>query len=227
MIARSLARLALIASLGLMAGTAMGQMPKMADPAAPAAEATAEDKAKVLAPKAEDIGLGNPNAPVRWVEYASSGCGHCARLSLEILPQLKAAYIDTGKVYYVLRDFPLDNASLAASLLARCMPKEKFYPFMEVLFRDQAQWHSPEVTDPAAVLVSKAKEAGLSDADIEACKNNQAVLDRIVASRTEANEVLKVDSTPTNFINGERVQGVVPAAEFEAVIKKALDQPAP
>jgi protein-disulfide isomerase len=196
-------------------------------PAPPVAEAPASapvTKEQALAPKAEDIGMGDPNAPVKWVEYASAGCGHCAAMTLETLPKVKAAYIDTGKVYYVLRDFPLDNLSLGASVLARCLPKEKFHPFMETVFARQKDWRAPEVTDPGKVLIAMAGEAGLTPEAADACLKDRALFDRIVATRTEAETVLGVNSTPTSFINGEATTGAVPFEAFEKLLKAALGE---
>lgn len=197
----------------------------------PPAEAPTEDKVaepvtkdQALAPKPEDIGMGDPNAPVKWVEYASAGCGHCAALTLETLPQVKAAYIDTGKVYYVLRDFPLDNLSLGASVLARCLPKEKFHPFMETVFTRQKDWRGPEVTEPGRVLIAMAVEAGLSQEQADACLEDRALFDRIIATREEAASVLGVNSTPTSFINGEATVGAAPFEEFQKLLKTALGE---
>lgn len=205
--------------------------PPASEPAA-AAEATpapseapvdpVKAKAAALAIKPTDIGLGDPNAPVKWIEYASTGCSHCADLALKVLPALKAEYIDSGKVYYVLRDFPLDNVAAAATVIARCLPGDQFYPFMDKLFANQAVWHGPETTDPKAALLKLAAEAGLDEAGVDACLKRQDILDVIVANVTEADSVLKVASTPTSFIGDEVVLGAAPIADFKAILDKAL-----
>lgn len=181
--------------------------------------ATPDQTAAALATKPGDIGIGDPNAKVKWVEYASSGCSHCADLSLKVLPELKAEYMDTGKVYYVMRDFPLDGVSAAASLIARCLPKDKFYGFMDILFAEQANWHSEEVKDFKAALLAMAEKGGLTNEQAEACLQDQAKFDEMKAILEEADTVLGVQSTPTNFINGTKIEGAAPADHF----RKAID----
>ncbi|MCC6920627.1 MAG: DsbA family protein [Alphaproteobacteria bacterium] len=187
--------------------------PAAGDQAAPPAPPalTAEEKAAaapgVLAIKSSDIGIGDPNAKVKIVEYASSGCPHCAHFALNELPQLKTAYLDTGKAYFVLRDFPLDNVAAGASLIARCLPPEKFYPFMDTLFQQQNVWHSPETKDPEAELKKLAAAAGMDEAAVDACWKNDANFTVLKATMDEANRVLDVNSTPTLFIDGVKAEG--------------------
>lgn len=214
-----------------MGGAAFGNAAPPPDISAPAiptptpTEAPADPavaKAAALALKETDIGIGDPNAPVKWIEYASAGCPHCADLSLNILPQLKAAYFDTGKVYYVLRDFPLDNVAASATVIARCLPREKFYPFMDKLFATQAQWHGPDATDPKSVLLGHAAEQGLDEAAVDACFKRQELLDQVIGGLTEAEKSLGVNSTPTSFIGDETVVGVITPDAFKEILDKAI-----
>ena len=177
---------------------------------------------EVLAPKPYDIGMGDPNAPIKMIEYASTGCPHCAAMALQTIPKLKEAYIDTGKVYYVLRDFPLDNVALGASMIARCLPADKFYAFMDVLFANQAMWHSPTVADPREALIELSRRAGLSREQVDACLKDQKKLDEINESLTHASDVLKVQGTPTSFINGEMIDHAMPFEELDAKLKTLL-----
>ncbi len=177
---------------------------------------------QALALKDHDIGIGDPNAPVKLIEYASAGCGHCAAFAIETLPKIKADWIDKGQVYYVLRDFPLDNVATGASMIARCLPREGFYPFMEVLFRSQPEWHKNEGAIDA--LATLARRAGLSRAQVESCLKDEKVLKQIQDSRDEASKVLAVNSTPTMFVNGEMVAGAAAYADFEAKFKAALEK---
>lgn len=184
--------------------------PAAGEAAAPALSPEEKLKAvaEALAPKPHDIGIGDPAAKVKIVEYASSGCSHCANFALNELPQLKTAYIDKGQVYFVLRDFPLDNVAAGASLVARCLPPEKFYPFMDALFQQQSVWHGPETTDPLAELKKIAASAGgLDGPAVDACLKNQENFDRLKAGVEEASEILEVNSTPTLFIDGEKASG--------------------
>jgi len=190
-------------------------------------EATIEASAnpeveKALALKETDIGMGDPNAPIKLIEYASTGCGHCAAFAIETMPKIKAEWIDKGQVYYVLRDYPLDNVAAGASMIARCLPREGFYPFMEVLFRSQPEWHKQEGAIDA--LATLARRAGLSRAQVESCLKDEKVLKQIQDSLDEAKKVLAVNSTPTMFINGEVVQGAAAYADFEAKFKAALEK---
>lgn len=177
---------------------------------------------KALALKEHDIGIGDPNAPVKLIEYASAGCGHCAAFAIETLPKIKADWIDKGQVYYVLRDYPLDNVAAGASMVARCLPREGFYPFMEVLFRNQPEWHKNEGAIDA--IAGLARRAGLSRAQVESCLKDQKVLKQIQDSLDEASKVLAVSSTPTMFVNGKIVTGAAAYADFEAEFKAALEK---
>ena len=194
--------------------------------AEPAGQPPSEaDMAAVLAIKPTDIGMGDPNAPVKMIEYASSGCSHCAEMALETIPKVKAAYMDTGKVYYVLRDFPLDNVAVGASLLARCLPKDKFYGFMDVLFAEQKAWHNPEIPDLKEALIAMAAKGGLSRDEAEACLKNEANFAVMRDGQKEAAEILKIDGTPTTFVNGKRLSGAAKFEDVEALITAANAAP--
>lgn len=174
-----------------------------------------------LAPKPDDIGIGDPKAPIKFIEYASAGCPHCAAFAIGVMPEIRKNWIDTGKVYYVFRDYPLDGVAATASMIARCQPKDKFYAFMDILFQNQQFWHTNE-RDPKEALIELSRRAGLSREQVESCLKDQAMLDRITKSREEATTALKVDSTPTMFINGERIVGAANYGEFDAKFKAAL-----
>lgn len=225
------AALAAIMSTPMQIGAALADVPPPPAETTPTpSEAPAEPaptKEEALKIRDSDIGIGDPNAPVKWIEYASAGCPHCADLSLKVLPQLKADYIDSGKVYFVLRDFPLDNVAAAATVLARCVPRDKFYPFMEQLYADQMKWHNPDVADIKGAILSIAAGFGLDEAAAEACLNRQDLLDQIVKGMDEAEKVLKITSTPTSFIGDEVVIGTASVAEFKAALDKALGVPMP
>ena len=176
---------------------------------------------KALTLKAHDIGLGDPNAPIKLIEYASSGCGACAAFHIQVMPQIKSDWVDTGKVYYVLRDYPLDTVAYGASAIARCLPREGFYTFMDVLFRNQPEWHKQDGAIDA--LATLARRAGLSRAQVESCLKDEKIVAQIRDSREEASKVLAVASTPTMFVNGEKVEGAAAYADFEAKFKAALE----
>ena len=160
------------------------------------------NKSVVIQP--EDRSLGNPNAPIQFVEYAAPSCPHCARFNAEVFPYLKRNYIDKGKVFYVFRVFPLGPQDIAAESLARCMPKENYFPFIDLLFRKQEVW-DPEfqVTDVQGGLVQVANSAGMTEAKAKSCiADTKGVANRVNKNAEEAVEKYSLNSTPTFVING-------------------------
>lgn len=147
--------------------------------------------------------LGNAEAPITIVEYASFTCPHCATLATQVLPQIKKDWVETGKAKLIFRDFPLDRLAYEAALLSRAVAAERYYAFIDILFSQQEKWATAK--DPRAALGQLAKLAGLGSAEIDAAFGNQAVGDAILAQRLEASEKLGVDSTPTLFVNGVKL----------------------
>jgi protein-disulfide isomerase len=169
-----------------------------------------------------DMVLGQANAPVTIVEYASMTCPHCAHFAKTTFPELKKRYIDTGKVRYMLREFPLDQLAAAGFMLARCAAKgdaKKYYTMIDTLFNQQDTW---VVQKPIPPLQAISKQAGLSEKDFEACLANQPMLDKIEATRKTATDKLGVNSTPTFFINGEKYSGDVSIEELSKKIDTYL-----
>ena len=163
--------------------------------------------------------LGEATAPVTVVEYFSLGCPHCRKFHEAILPKLKTDYIDTGKVRLVFRDFPLDGVSLAAATLTRCVNDLAYFAMVDTLFARQDTWH---VQDGVGQVANIAKNAGMDQAAFDACINDPAKKDAVIASRTEAEGTYKVDSTPTFFINDRVLKGVSEYDAFKATIDGAL-----
>jgi protein-disulfide isomerase len=187
------------------------------------AGAMAQSPSDVAKPVAlPDMALGPADAPVTIVEFASMTCPHCAAFNKEVFPKLKSEYIDTGKIRYVFREFPLDVKALAGSMLARCIAKDdagKYYAVVDLLFRQQNDWVVKNTTD---TLTRIGKQAGLSQQAVESCLKDQALMDKVSADQKYAAEVLKVDSTPTFFINGEKIKGETSFEEFDKKIKSFL-----
>ncbi len=205
----------------LLASAAAAEAPP-AGLASPAASDAA--KAEALKVRPGDTTLGDADAPVVIVEYASSGCSHCADFHTKTLPELKANYVETGQVLYVFRDFPLDNLAAGASLIARCMPEEKFFGYMDALFRNQATWRTND--DPLGKLTGLAEPFGFGRSDIDACLKDEAKLKAMQAARDEAMNVLGVVSTPTLFVNGEKIEGAASFEEVKAVVDRQLAEAA-
>jgi protein-disulfide isomerase len=169
-----------------------------------------------------DMALGPANASVTITEYASMTCPHCAAFNEAVFPKIKSAYIDSGKVRYVFREFPLDIKAAAGSMLARCIAKEdagKYFAVIDMLFKQQNDWVTKNTTE---TLTRIGKQAGLSQQAVEACLKDQALLDKIAADQKFASDVLKVNSTPTFFVNGEMIKGETSFEEFDKKIKPLL-----
>jgi protein-disulfide isomerase len=181
---------------------------------------SASDVAKPMS--LPDMALGPANASVTITEYASMTCPHCAAFNEAVFPKIKSEYIDSGKVRYVFREFPLDIKAAAGSMLARCIAKDdsgKYFTVIDLLFKQQNDWVMKNTTE---TLTRIGKQAGLSQQAVEDCLKDQALLDKIAADQKYASEVLKVDSTPTFFINGERIRGETSFEEFDKRIKSLL-----
>jgi protein-disulfide isomerase len=167
-----------------------------------------------------DAVLGKPDAPVTVIEYASLTCSHCARFHVETYPELKKQYIDTGKVRFILREFPLDPLATAGFMLARCQGDAQYHAIADMLFERQKSWAF--VDKPLDALQQMMRQAGMSQEKFESCLRDQKLYDGIVAVRDRAANTFKVNSTPTFFINGQRHAGFMTLAEMEKVIKPLL-----
>lgn len=169
-----------------------------------------------------DLALGAEDAPVTIIEYASLTCNHCAAFHNQVYPMLKEKYIDTGKVRFIARAFPLDPVATAGLMVARCAGDERYFGFLEVLFERQTQWAYSE--EPIEKLKDIAKQGGFTDESFDACLKDQELLDHIRDVQKRAYEQLEVGSTPTFFINGEKLEGAVPFAELEEILAKHLPE---
>jgi protein-disulfide isomerase len=186
-------------------------------------DAMAQSAADVAKPGSlPDMALGPANAAVTITEYASMTCPHCAAFTEKVFPKIKSEYIDSGKIRFVFREFPLDIKAAAGSMLARCVAKDdagKYFAVVDMLFRQQDSWVLKNTTE---TLIRIGKQAGLSQQQVEDCLKDQALLDKIAADQKYANEVLKVNSTPTFFLNGEMMKGEQSFEEFDKRIKSLL-----
>jgi len=168
-----------------------------------------------------DMALGPAKAPVTITEYASMTCPHCAAFEENVFPMLRSKYIDTGKVRFVFREFPIDIKAAAASMLARCIANDdagKFFDAIDTLFKQQDRLMA-ETKDTLKLI---GKQAGLSEQAVETCANDQTLLDKLSADQKFAYKVLKVDATPTFFINGEKLKGAMSFEELDEKIKSLL-----
>ncbi|RWC61344.1 DsbA family protein [Mesorhizobium sp.] len=240
---RSLSRRNVLSSLAAIPAVALlaacndsGEEVKAADvkPAAPAAPAKPATPAAATAPEAQgtvdmaellkpgalpDKQLGKDDAKVTIVEYASMTCPHCAHFAETTFPELKTKYIDTGKARYILREFPFDPSAEAGFMLARCA-KDNYYPMVDVLFRQQANWVGVQNTKDALLQISKL--AGFTQESFEACLTDQKLLDDVRSVQKRGANEFKVDSTPTFFINGKTYKGAMSIEEMSAIIDPLL-----
>jgi protein-disulfide isomerase len=217
-----------LAAAALAGGLALGlgacgedKKAEAPDPAKTATAASNVDQTALLQPgPLGDKILGRADAPVTIVEYASLTCSHCAHFHETTFPALKEKYIDTGKVRLIFREFPLDPLSTAASMIARCSTEERYFPLVSVLYKQQLQWAGSE--KPLDELLAIARQAGFTQESFETCLKDQKIYDALNAVKKRGAEVLKVDSTPTFFINGEIKRGDMPIEDFEKLIEPHL-----
>lgn len=176
------------------------------------------DIKEIMAPRV----IGDANAPIKIVEYASLTCSHCAHFHNDLLPALKEKYIDTGKVQFEFREFPLNDPALKAAITARCLPPERYESFVGLLFKTQEHWAGG--LDYMAALKQNSKLAGLSDARFEACMNSPDIKVQIAKRMEEAQSKWKISSTPSFVVNDkETISGAVKIEEFERVFRKITD----
>ena len=163
--------------------------------------------------------VGSATAPVTIIEYASMTCPHCAQFHETVYPELKKTYIDTGKVRFIFREFPLDPLAAAGFMLARCGDKDKYFPMIETLFAQQKDW---VVQKPLQPMFAIAKQAGFTQQSFDECLANQQMLNGIEESRTRAASKFNVTSTPTFFINGKIFRGTLTPEELDKQVAPYL-----
>ena len=166
--------------------------------------------------------MGDDKAPVTIIEYASMTCPHCAHFQETTFPELKKRYIDTGKVRFITREFPLDSLAAAAFMLARCAgetDKTKYFALVDTLYRQQRTW---AVEKPLPPLLAIAKQAGFTEKTFDACLSNQKLLDGIEEVRQRAQSEFKVESTPTFFVNGTKLPGALSIEDMAKAIDPYL-----
>lgn len=195
--------------LALGVGAAAIAPPLMARPA--------HAQARSVEEMMQDRVLGDPAAPVAIYEYSSLSCPHCRAFHQDTLPRLKEAYIEPGQAKLIYRDFPLNGPAVAASMLARCAPEDRFYPLLETLFEQQTQWLSSQ--DVLGSLAQIGRFAGLSAGEIDACFQNEALFAALRDSRNAYADEFEISSTPTFIIGDEKIVGAQPFETFAAAIE--------
>ena len=163
-----------------------------------------------------ELAEGDPNAPNTVIEYASMTCSHCATFHNTVYRPFKTKYIDSGKVYFIFREYPLDPLATSAAMLARCGPKERAFPVIDLLFDQQNNWAF--VQDPKAALINLVKQAGISEADFNTCLTNQSILDGVNWVKDRGYKQFGVDSTPTFFFNGVEHPGALSMEQIDKIL---------
>jgi protein-disulfide isomerase len=154
---------------------------------------------------------GDAKAPVTLIEYAAVTCPHCSDFFMHQFPEIKSKYIDSGKVFFIFREFPLNALDVAGFMLARCAGDGKFFPMVDTLFEKQREW---VVQKPLEPLMAIAKQAGFTQESFNACLTNQKVEDGVKWVRERAAEKFGVSGTPTFFVNGKKFTGNPTAADL-------------
>ena len=149
--------------------------------------------------------MGLESANIEIIEFASLTCGHCAKFHNEVFPKIKEEFIDTGKVSFIYKDFPLDKFALKASVIARCSGEKKFFSFLKVLYSKQKDWTRTD--DPFRSLLKIAKLGGLKNDEIKVCVGNKSIEDGILKQRLNASKKFDIKATPTLYINGKKYDG--------------------
>ncbi len=180
------------------------------------AEAEIADLGEAMSEKS----LGSKEAPVVLEEYASLTCHHCAVFHREVLPKLKEQYIDTGKLRYVYRDFPLDIYALRASQLARCVGNDEFFPFLEVLYANQRKWTTS--SDPLKSLLLLARQSGMSGENFRQCVGHEGLEKALLKERLQYEKKWKIAATPTLVINDEKFEKGYSFEEVSKAIEAEL-----
>ena len=171
---------------------------------------------------ADDMSLGNPNAKVTVIEYASVACPHCADWDINVFQAFKTKYIDTGRVHYIAREALVHDPAIAAAgfLTARCAGKDKYFQVVDAIYHGQAEMESSG--NPRATLLNIAKSAGLTEAQFNACINDEKALAAINARWQKYIDEDKINSTPTFVINGKVYDsGEMPMPQLDAAIAAA------
>lgn len=167
-----------------------------------------------------EISIGDANAPIKVYEYASLTCGHCAAFHNDVLPDLKTQYVDTGLVQFIFRPFPLDPYAMTGAMLVQCAVPKARIAFLDTLFKRQMQWVRSD--DPLNSLRAYAKQAGMSGENFVMCLQSEDNLTAVRSMYSAAKDELGVESTPTFFVNGEKVAGNVGLEKFKKLFDKKL-----
>ena len=206
-----------VAVVAIAAAVYFGTRPTAPSVAPVAAAAVPADATALLNIQPSDHVMGDRNAPITMIEYASLTCPHCAAFNSLVLPDIEKKWVETGKVKLIYRDFPLDQVATKAAQLAECAGNDKYFAVLDMMFRGQGTWAAAQ--DPIAELSKSLRIAGMGENEVKACLANEAVANGVIADY-RGGETLGVNSTPTIFVNGEQFKGARSLEEFDALFGK-------
>jgi len=170
----------------------------------------------------KEIIYGDINAPITIFEYASLTCNHCATFHTTVLPKLKTNYIDKSLVKLVYRDYPLDGLAMAGAMLARCAPKGRGKALLNLLFSQQMNWVTSN--NPIEPLKKYSKFAGMNENQVDTCLKNEEMLNSVRNEQEKANNLYKIKSTPTFFIDGVKIEGNMGFEYMSKIIDEKLSK---
>lgn len=182
------------------------------------AKSEAEKALKESGPLPENV-YGSSSAPVTVVEYASLTCHRCRDFHLKTWPQVKAKYVDTGKIQFVFREFPLNPLDAGGFMLARCAGEKRWSAIVDMLYRTDDAW--AHAADPVAGLKTMMRQVGMGSDAVDACLGDQKLLDGINAV-AKRGTIAGVTGTPTFFVNGRKAAGMMTIDEFSALVDPHL-----
>ena len=172
----------------------------------------------------KDFVIGDDNAPVTIIEYASLSCSHCAEFHMETLPKLLEEYIDKGLAKIVFRDFPLNYPALMGSMVLRCVPQDIRYEYQEALYELQSKWVFRDTAKTKQELYKIMQSGGMKKEDFDKCIENVDLENEILVGLMNAQEEFNIKSTPSFIINGEVVGGNKSIKVFRQIIDKSLSE---
>ena len=178
----------------------------------------------ILDIKDDDFVIGDKNAPVTIIEYASLSCSHCANFHIDTLPQIKQEYVETGVAKVVFRAFPTNYPALLGSMVLRCVPEEIRYEYQDALYKLQNSWVFRDTNKTIQELYKIMQSGGMKKDDFDKCIKDVDLETQILQGVIEAQEEFKINSTPSFVINGKLLEGNKPIKDFRQIIDKILSQ---
>ena len=176
----------------------------------------------VLTLNDDDFVIGNNNAPITIIEYASLSCSHCADFHIKTLPKLIEKYVDTGKIKIVFRDFPFNYPALLGSMVLRCIPKDARYQYTQALYKLQHKWVNRENNKTTQELYKIMQGGGMTKEEFNSCIKNADLEKNILESLIDAQNEFNIKSTPSFLINGLLVEGNKSLKDFSKIIDRLI-----